>query len=112
MAIQHWSDKIWLVRLGDEPSLSEDLTSARDNATLAAAAPHVVVDLSGAPALNSTNLSQVLRLRKALVSRDRKLVLAAPNDAAWAVFSTTGLDKIFDFAPDVATALAGLQLNN
>lgn len=112
MPIEAWSDEIWIVTLSPEPALSDDLMSARDRASTATVAPHVVVDLRGVRELNSSNLSQLLRLRKVQVERERRLRLAAPADGVWALFLTTGLEKVFDFSPDVSTALADLQMNN
>lgn len=111
MTIQQWSDSIWVIAVrGNEPSLSDDLDNARREAARADRTPKLVVDLSAVTHINSSNLSQLLRLRKLMVDRDSKLRLAAPRDPVWAVFLTTGLDKVFDFAPDVSTALAGLQM--
>jgi len=33
-------------------------------------------------------------------------------DEVWSVLMVTGLDKVFRFAPDPMTALAGLQLED
>ena len=112
MPIQQWSDHIWVVALGDEPALSEDLFAVRDEAQQAATMPHLVLDLSSVTQLNSSNLSQLLRVRKLAIDRDTKLLLAGPSDPVWAVFLTTGLDKILDFGADVPTALASLQIND
>jgi len=111
MPIQHWSEKIWVVQLGDEPALSEDLIQVKDEAAQALKPPHFVLDLSAVSYLNSTNLSQILRLRKFAIDHQVKLVLARPNDSIWAVFLTTGLDKVLEFASDVSTALAGMQID-
>lgn len=110
MPIQRWSDQIWLVTLGNEPALSEDLIGVRDQAKSSDNAPDIVLDLAGVTQLNSSNLSQLLRLRKLAIDRDTRLKLAAISDGIWAVFLTTGLDKLFDFAGDVTTALAALQI--
>lgn len=110
MPIEAWSDRIWIVTLSPEPALSDDLHAARDRAQVATVAPHLVVDLASVKELNSSNLSQLLRLRKVAIERESKLRLAAPSDTVWALFLTTGLEKVFDFAPDVPTALAGLQM--
>ena len=56
------------------------------------------------------DLSLLLRVRKAAIDRDARLKLAAPADPIWAVFASTGLEKVFDFAEDVPSALAGLQI--
>lgn len=110
MPIQDWSDDIMLVKLGPEPELTEELTAAHDLLRRNARSRHVVMDFAQVLHLNSSNLSQVLRIRKVVIDRDAKLRLAAMPDRLWAVFLTTGLDKVFDFAPDVPTALASLQL--
>ncbi len=111
MPIQRWSDRIWIAKLSDEPALSEDLVGLKAQAVKEQVIPHMVLDLTGVEQVNSTNLSQMLRLRKMAIDRDAKLVLVGPSNGIWAVFLTTGLDKVFEFAPDVSTALAGLQIN-
>ena len=110
MPIQQWSERIWVAQLGDEPTFTEDLMSLRDAATNNDRAPDIVLDLSGIVHINSSQITQLLRLRKAAVDCQTRLRLAAPTDAVWAVILTTGLDKVFDFSPDVSTALADLQL--
>lgn len=110
MSIQEWSELIWVAQLGNEPSLSEDLTQLKERALAASTAPALVLDLASVTQLNSTNLSQMLRLRKYAVDSETKLLLAGPSDSVWAVFLTTGLDKVFEFMPDVPSALAGLQM--
>jgi len=111
MPIQKWSEQIWILQLADEPALSEDLTALRHEAGRAATPPHAVIDFTATTQLNSSNLSQLLRLRKQAFDHATKIRLAGIPDAVWVVFMTTGLDKVFDFAPDVPTALASLQLD-
>jgi len=60
--------------------------------------------------LNSSNIARLLRLRKQLANADRRLIICGVNDQVWGVFLVTGLDKIFEFTNDVATALAAMQL--
>lgn len=110
MPIQRWSEAIWLIKLGEEPALSEDLLGARAEAAAQSAMPHLVLDMAAIPQLNSSNLSQLLRLRKLAIDRDRRLILAAMPEDLWAVFLATGLDKVFHFCPDVPSALAQLQM--
>lgn len=112
MPIQQWSDRIWVVKLADEPALSEDLSMAITQSRASARMPDIVLDLSSVKQVNSTNLSQLLRLRKLTLDRDAQLRMAAPSDTIWAVFLTTGLDKIFEFAQDVPTALASIQMRH
>ncbi|WP_428389523.1 STAS domain-containing protein [Mucisphaera sp.] len=111
MSIQEWSAGIWLVTLSDDPSFVEVLDTLHVRLQKCEAVPHVVLDMSGVSHLNSSNLSQLLRLRKVVADHDSKLRLAAPPDSVWAVFIATGLDKVFEFATEPSTALAGLQLD-
>lgn len=110
MAIQNWSEQIRVAQLADEPALSEDLDILLTQMHNSKAVPHVVLDLSAVRYVNSSNLAAMLRLRKHAVEHDVKLRLAAPSNAVWAVFLSTGLDKVFEFRQDVATALAELQM--
>lgn len=110
MPIQHWSDKIWVVKLSDEPAFSEDLSWLRSELGKTRPTPDIVVDLANVRQINSSNLSHILQVRKMVVDGDARLRLAAPQNAVWAVFLTTGLDKVFEFRSDVTTALASLQL--
>ncbi len=110
MPVQQWSDRIWITQLGDEPGLSEELQGAYEQACRVPATPHMIVDLSGVAHINSSNLSQLLRLRKLAIDGDAKLRITGPSDGVWVVFLATGLDKVFEFRPDVTNALAELQM--
>ncbi len=112
MAID-WSPEIVICDLADEPELSEelgDLTSRLQQHPSGQAVPNVVLNLSAIGYLNSSNLAQLLRLRKILVESGGRLKLAAVADSVWSIMLLTGLDKVFQFAPDKATAIASLQL--
>jgi len=109
-----WSDNIVISELSDEPALSDELagiiqrvTEPKDHHV-----PHVVLNFSGVSYLNSSNLAQLLRLRKALAEHKRQLKICSVKDDLWSLFLVTGLDKVFRFAPDPMTALAGLQLED
>ncbi|MBZ0171383.1 MAG: STAS domain-containing protein [Phycisphaerales bacterium] len=117
MAID-WSDNIVLAQLSDEPMLSDELNGLSDRIeTLSASAgagektPHLVLAFSGVSYVNSSNIAQVLRLKRQLDGASRQLRLCAMGDEVWSVMLVTGLDKVFRFAPDTMTALAGLQLD-
>lgn len=111
MPIEEWSDKIWLVQLDNEPALSDDLLLTKEKVSRAKPMPDLVIDFSSVTHINSSNLSQLLRLRKEAIDRDSRLRITGLSDQIWAVFLTTGLDKVFDFASDLPTALAGLQID-
>ena len=108
MAIQEWSDRILVVELEDEPQFSEDIAALMRR--LNHAAMDVVISLAGLHHVNSSNLSQLLRVRTKAVRSERKLRLCGVGDGIWGVMLVTGLDKLFEFSPDVSTALAAMQL--
>ena len=111
MAIERWSDAIWLASLGDEPGFSDDLQTLMQQLQRSDDQnPDVVISLNAVGRINSSNLSQLLRLRKLMIDRQGRLRLAAIPDGIWAVFITTGLDKVFHFSEDVPSALASLQM--
>ena len=110
MPIQQWSERIWVVQLADEPALSEELSNVRAQAERADPTPNLVLDLSAVTSVNSSNLAELLRIRKLMIDRQVEIRLASPTDSIWAVMLTTGLDKVFQFAEDVPTALAAIQM--
>jgi len=108
-----WSENIILANLSDEPALSEELNNIADRvaATDEAQMPHVVLDFSRVTYINSSNVSQLLRLRKLLDKAGHELRLCGVTDDVWSVLIVTGLDRLFRFEPDTLTALAGLQID-
>ncbi|MBN1942195.1 MAG: STAS domain-containing protein [Phycisphaerae bacterium] len=108
MAIQEWSDDILVAELGDDPQFTDELTALMDK--LEAAPNHVVLNFAAVGFVNSSNIAQLLRLRKTMISTEKKLILCDVNTQVWGVLLVTGLDKIFEYTNDVSTALAMLQL--
>ncbi|HAU38875.1 MAG TPA: hypothetical protein DCX07_14305 [Phycisphaerales bacterium] len=108
MAIQNWSDEITVAELGDDPQFTDELGTLMD--ALESKPTDVVLNFSAVSFINSSNIARLLRLRKQMAASDRKLVLCDVNTQVWGVFLVTGLDKIFEFTNDIATALASLQL--
>jgi anti-anti-sigma factor len=110
MAIQNWSESILVVDLQDDPAFSDDINTVLETVE-SRNDVHVVLNFSEVSFLNSSNIAKLLKLRKILnVNNDRKLKLCGINTHVWGVFLVTGLDKIFDFADDVASSLASLQI--
>jgi len=109
MPVQKWSDSIWVAKLGDIPVLTEDIDYLLEHVPEGGA--DVVLDFANVSNINSTSLSQLLRLRKTMVDRGRKLRIASVTDPVWAVLLTTGLDKVFHFVGDTSAALAELQID-
>jgi anti-anti-sigma factor len=110
--VTDWSEGIAIAELADEPALSEELGTLIERVQSSAQAPHVVLNFGGVTHLNSSNIAQLLRLRQNLARHGRKLKMCSVGDQVWSVLLVTGLDKVFQFAPDPMTALAGLQLED
>jgi len=108
MSIQNWSDDIMVVELGDDPAFTEDLTTVVDE--MERAPRNVVLNFGAVGFLNSSNIAKLLKLRKILITAERRLVLCGVNTQVWGVFLVTGLEKIFECTGDTSTALATLQL--
>ncbi len=111
MPIHDWSDNILIVELNDEPRFSEDMESLDQKlGVLDGTLPHIIANLNGVKHINSSNIAQLLKLRKFLLNRDARLRICAIDSKVWSVFLTTGLDQIFEFTEDVSTSLASLQM--
>lgn len=110
----NWSDKIVIADLADEPALSEELAHLIDKlgATDTKKIPHVVLNFAQVSYIHSSNIAQLLKVRKRLLECGRSIKLCSVTDEVWSVLLITGLDKVFRFAPDPMTALAGLQLED
>ena len=109
MTIQQWSDAILVVELADEIDLAEEINTLINRLENSHPA-HVVMNLQSVRYINSTNIAQLLRVRQKLVSNNRRFVLSNVPDEIWGVMLVTGLDKVFDFKPQVSDALTDLQL--
>ena len=106
-----WSDDIVVIELTDEPALSDELTSLIQRIDQGSGeSPSVVLNCSAVTYVSSSNLAQMLTLRKKLTEVGRSLRLCSVNESVRSVFGVTGLEKLFRFAPDPMTALAGLQI--
>lgn len=111
-----WSDDILMVDLEDEPALSEELNAVTERFMdipdePGVDGPHVVLNCVNLSYVNSSNIAQFLRLKKRLDELGLKLRLCGVTAEVWSVMQVTGLEKVFAFAPDPMTALAGLQMD-
>lgn len=108
-----WSDDIIVTELDDEPQLSEELNLLIERlSAYGEGLPSVVVNFAAVTYVNSSNLAQLLKLKKVLGDAGSQLRLCSVSDEVWSVMMVTGLDKVFQFAPDPLTALAGLQMDD
>ncbi|MEO6434842.1 MAG: STAS domain-containing protein [Tepidisphaeraceae bacterium] len=108
MPIEKWSDRVVIVHLSADPHLNDDLQSAQE--AVSPRAVDVVLDFAAVRYLNSSHIAKLLKLRKAAMAAGSRLVLCALDSQAWGAFLVTGLDKVFDFADSVPTALASVQI--
>ena len=108
MPIEKWSEEISIARLANDPQFSDELQTLSEQAE--GAPTDVVLDLAAVKFMNSSHIARLLKLRKQMVAGGRKLVLCAVDSQLWGTFLVTGLDKVFDFADTVPTALASLKI--
>ena len=109
MSIENWSDNIVVAVLQDDPAFTDDLTALVDQVE-ARRDVDVVMNFSGVSYVNSSNIAKLLKVRKKVINNRRRLVLCGIATNVWGLFLVTGLDKVFEFADDVANGLATVQL--
>ena len=109
MSIENWSDSVIVVDLQDDPAFTDDLNALMEQLELKKGAD-VVLRLDGVTYLNSSNLARLLKTRKTIQSQKRKLVLCEIATTVWGLFLVTGLDKVFEFADDLPSALTMVQI--
>lgn len=110
MPTERWSDDIWIIRLQNEPNFSDEIHPLLQRLGRDDAPPSLIIDFAEVTQINSSNLSQLLKLRKTATDHKIKVRFTSPTNAVWSVFLMTGLDKVFPFTQDTATALAELQM--
>ena len=98
-----------VAELQDDPNFTDDMTTLIDRLD-DQQDTDVVLNFSAVTYLNSSNIAKLLKLRKKIVSHKRRLVLSGIDTNVWGLFLVTGLDKVFEFADSVATALASVQI--
>jgi anti-anti-sigma factor len=109
-----WSDNIVIANLADEPALSEELSSICERIEETKEGdpiPHAVFEFHEVSYVNSSNIAQLLRLRKNLDAHSRQLILSGVTDEVMSVLVITGLHKVFAFTPDLLTAIASIQID-
>ena len=112
MAIEDWSDRVIIAHLSGEPQFSDDMQQITDRTS---AHPQqsldVVLDFAGVRFITSSQIAQLLKLRKELAAMGMRMVLCGVDAQVWGSFLVMGLDKVFEFSDAVPTALATLQLS-
>jgi anti-anti-sigma factor len=111
MPVQQWSDRVLLGDMANDPQFTDDVNAIIEQVT-ENPQTDVLINLAEVSFLNSSNIAKLLKLRKAVqVTNQRKLKLCGVNTQVWGVFLVTGLDRIFEFADDVPSGLASLQMS-
>ena len=110
MGIQKWSDEITVVELSDSPQFADDMTALLDQ--LDETAMDVVLNFAGVGFINSSDVAKLLRVRKKIISVGRRLMMCDVSSQVYGIFNVTGLEKMFEFTNDIATALTSIQLAN
>ena len=108
MLIEPWSDDVWIGRPADRPNLTDDLDALLDQFVRRRPVPHLVLDLDGVGSASTRHLDVVVRLRDHAADAGRLLIVTRPRDTVWGTLLTAELDRAFEYAEDVAAALADL----
>ena len=108
MPPEDWSESIYLLHLADDPAFGEEMESLLRQSNHDPR--HVVLDLAAVSFMNSSNLSQLLRLREALRGTGNRIIVAGARPEVWSTFLVSGLDKVFAASQSVPLALAELQI--
>ncbi len=121
MPINEWSDSIQVVELQNDPSFADDMgvlangyQRAADDLKAGRAGARtrdLVLDMRHVQFLNSSNIAQLLRVRKLAMLAGARIRICSVSDRIWGVLLATDLDRIFDFSEDVTTSLAALQMS-
>ena len=99
------------MELQDDPAFTDDVNGILETLENAGVRD-VVLNFSAVTFLNSSNIAKLLKLRQVVgVNQQRRLVLCGIGTHIWGVFLVTGLDKIFEFADDVASGLAAVEMD-
>ena len=108
MSMEHWSERVDVIRLGDAESLDDDLSLI---AQQAAGGKHdLIVDFTDVRFINSSQIGKLLKARKILATHQKQIILTGLGGNAWGALVVMGLDQVFSCRDDVATGLASLQM--
>jgi len=118
--INEWSDSIQVAELQNDPSFAEDMGTLavyyqrcaddRKAGRADARTRDAVLDMRHVQFLNSSNIAQLLRVRKLAHLAGAQVRICSVSDRIWGILLATDLDRIFDFSEDVTTALAAVQM--
>jgi anti-anti-sigma regulatory factor len=104
MDIQNLSKDVLLVTLSQEPHLSGEIIAINE-AACADRGHHFIIDFSKTKIVTSESINSLIIMERQLADLGYKLILCAVPAQLKRVFWRTGLESLFQFAPDELTAL-------
>jgi anti-anti-sigma factor len=108
MGIQNFSEDVLVVTLPKHPHLSNELESINEIAGNSSGYD-VVIDFSKVKILTSASVCSLMELRELLSGLGHQLVLCSVPVQVKNIFTTTGLEGLFEFANDMFGALDLMQ---
>ena len=79
---------------------------ARWTEALSSGASAIIVDLTNVTMVDSSGIGNIIRCHSAIRGTGGKLQVAGANHTVQQAFRLTRLDKVFEFHPDLASALS------
>ncbi len=108
MTEYHWSDEVLGAKLADEPAFNIEIDALTREAN-SNPDKHIILDFSHVNYLNSSNITKILKLHKAVIANHRVLTLCSVPENIRGVLRISGLDRKFSYAPDTRTAMDALR---
>lgn len=90
--------------VGGHTQLVEEVTNL-----LTAPRARIILDLAGVPFMNSTGLSELVRITAQANIQEARVVLANLSPFVSGVLQTSQLDRFFDISPTVGDAIQKLS---
>jgi anti-sigma B factor antagonist len=84
-----------------------DILKEEVRTVIDAGSPHVVLDLTGVPWVNSTGLGILITIHHSLKAADGTLRICGLSERVLSIFQVSRLERVFDVYPDRDKALAG-----
>src|SRR3954467_10275157 len=88
MPLNDWSDTILIAELSDEPAFSEDMDALRRRLEKHSSddiVPNVIINMKCVSFVNSSNIAQLLTIRKKLTLSQKRLRISGVSDSVWTV---------------------------
>ena len=112
MGIRNLSEDVMLVELPSEGlEITKELNTVNEIISEKCDCD-VIIDFLKVEVLNSSNISNLLILRRMLQEHGHQLILCSVAMVTKCIFTVAGIDEIFIFADDKNSALADVQTTN